>query len=554
MVDNTEIWTGANAHLTLVPESNLMLGFASNTTNLASAVTAETSGTYSGLYKLDLGVLNTKSTSGTAVSGTMKLVTGLYAGCIADFYTHGNDLNHSLLVADNSDTEFYFHTDYANSALNNAAAYVVLRKFGTPIPGPITSANPTLLADNWLGLVNTATFPNVEIEMKQLNLAIGGSRNWTHQYKGPENATGANLDISANHGAWLYYALGQCSNIELGADGVGWNNGAATPTTAYTISAFGGDTYFLEAEGATGTGTFSSQGPFFYRAPAGIGSIHPPLVGGQHSDGTAIGSIDTLIAATQDGNNNIVAPIEYTFEETNGDLLPSFSLEHTLFKSGQSVPYQVDADDEVWTRIATGNTVNTLTMTANENEELKITVDMVTKAVYEAPANYRALGGKSFTSVDSLQNKSTVQDFLTPFMFYDGSISIFGQQYLKISSMSLTINNNLQEKRYVGNYDKKSKNIVPAQRDYELTFSGFVTDKTLFTQLLNEDEENTSAYIDLHFTKDNGEFIKLKFKDYYLTSNTWPIPEDKGPIQVDWTIKPRNLQECKVNTHWVLQG
>ena len=53
MVDNTEIWTGANTHLTFVPESDLFLGFAGDTDALATANSAESSGTYTGLYKLE---------------------------------------------------------------------------------------------------------------------------------------------------------------------------------------------------------------------------------------------------------------------------------------------------------------------------------------------------------------------------------------------------------------------------------------------------------------------------------------------------------------------
>jgi hypothetical protein len=120
--------------------------------------------------------------------------------------------------------------------------------------------------------------------------------------------------------------------------------------------------------------------------------------------------------------------------------------------------------------------------------------------------------------------------------------------------MQLTINNNLQDKRYVGNYNKKIKMAVPGNRDYELTFSGYVTDKALFTELLNESETGSSSQIDLNFQKDNGEQIRLQFDDYYVTANTWTIPEEKGPIQVDWTIVPRTLASCTVKTHWVLQG
>ena len=34
------------------------------------------------------------------------------AGCVADFYTNGDAITHSFVIADNDATSFYFHTDY----------------------------------------------------------------------------------------------------------------------------------------------------------------------------------------------------------------------------------------------------------------------------------------------------------------------------------------------------------------------------------------------------------------------------------------------------------
>ena len=54
------------------------------------------------------------------------------------------------------------------------------------------------------------SFPcNTEVEMKQMNLSLGGSRNYTYQYKGIETATGGNLGLVANHASWLYYFFGR---------------------------------------------------------------------------------------------------------------------------------------------------------------------------------------------------------------------------------------------------------------------------------------------------------------------------------------------------------
>ena len=442
-----------------------------------------------------------------------------------------------------------------------------MRKYGAPVPGPITNdtgghAQSTLLSDNWLGLVTTATFPNVEIEMKPMNLALGGqTRNPTFNLKGLETATGGALDLAANHGAWLYYALGRCTNINATFSDIN--------KVTYPYTATGSDDVYLMEGGTTdadepaGAANFDAQGPIFYRKKGT--TLCPPLGPNQ------LGATSTMEELTfADMNSGTIRyPINYTFAESNTSELPSFSLEISNSKSSPTEALTTDAGDEVFTRIATGNVVNSLTLSANENEELTMSLDLNTKMVIEPQGSDTTSAGEAHIAHLNVSDERNFknfgsgagtaaaieQEFLNPFYFYDGSISILGSQYLKITSMQLTINNNLQDKRYVGNYNKKIKTAVPGNRDYELTFSGYVTDKALYTALLNETETTVDAsQIDLQFTKDNGEEMRIKFDDYYITSNTWPIPDDKGPIQVDWTIVPRTLTSCTVKSHWVLQG
>jgi len=150
---------------------------------------------------------------------------------------------------------------------------------------------------------------------------------------------------------------------------------------------------------------------------------------------------------------------------------------------------------------------------------------------------------------------SSDAELLEPFFFSSGSFSIFGQQYLKITSLSLTINNNLMDKRFVGIGSKDIKSALPAQRSYELTFTALVTDDALFQELFTEGEvASGTSTIDIQFDKANGEQIAISFKDYHLTASNWTIPDDKGAITVDATVMPRNLNSCTVKTHWVLQG
>ena len=191
-----------------------------------------------------------------------------------------------------------------------------------------------------------------------------------------------------------------------------------------------------------------------------------------------------------------------------------------------------------------------------ENEEIKLSMDLNTRQVF------------SFAQADKYESRRAVEDetsfinygeptFREPFFFSSGSFKSFGQTFLKVSSLTLTMNNNLTDKRYVGIGNKSIQNSIPAQRTYEVSFTGYVSDDKLYTELLNEDENNDSSagnMLELNFTKDNGEEFTLKFTDYMVSSNNFPIPDDKGPIEVETTIMPRNLNSCTVKTHWILQG
>ena len=600
MVTNNEVWMGSGASVTLVPESDLFLGYK----NAGWSSSLATDDATKGQYRINLANVHSQvDAGGAAFNAKYLLVEDLYTGCIADFYNAAGTFLHSRVISGNSTDDIYFNEQYHASTDDNS--YVVIRKFGTPVVGPIradasgSTNQPTLLADNWLGLVNTITFPNPEIEMLQKNLALGGSRNFTHQFKGMENAAGGNFEVSANHGSWLYYALGKCTNINATFSAASHTDNFVTGTEGFlldhgTTSDYSGDDGPSQTS-VGGTG-FHEQGPFFYR---GVGTtLCPPVLPSDADDdasagGTDVNDLEKLTQATET-TGTIATPIVYTFGEANGSELPSFTLEHviekgsptqSLLSDGTDQTYSTSANDsltqtlrvsdKVFSRIATGNMVNTLTLMANEGEELKMSMDLMTKQIVRPQSNdtTSAAGSAYFarrgvTDERDLINfgsgaggaNASVDTFLKPFFFHDGSLSMFGQQFLKITNFTLTINNNLQEKRFIGNYKKGSKSILPAQRMYEITLSGMVTDSLLFDQLVNE-SENTSdgsgsldQYINLNFTKENGEQIVLEFKDYMVSMANFPIPEDNSPFIVDATIMPRTLKTCTVKTHWVLQG
>tara|TARA_R110000824_G_scaffold152721_1_gene324030 strand:- start:4823 stop:6547 length:1725 start_codon:yes stop_codon:yes gene_type:complete len=574
MVKNENIFLGSGASLTLVPEIDLYLKIA--TTSSSTVLTLDT--TYDWLL----------------------LVPDLYVGCTVDFYddsaatptvptsTHIIKANSTNTITLAAGTGFEAvgggttATDYA------AGDYITIRGYGAPCYGmerdsagaiSTTGTYASLNADNWLGIIETATFPNVEQELKQINLALGATRNVSHQYKGIRTASGGSVNLVMNTGAMLYYALGKCTSITCNLFGDPTTS-RRTAAVDYSVINSGnvsaGSNLIAAATSAQRTfNDFTDEGPIFYKSQQGTTTLLPQLL-----PTDADSDMEHLAPSTTTATL-VTNPIKYTFDECNNSDLPSFALEQTIVKDPSTASGYVtnadfsetatgaDHESKNFTRIARGNRVNTLTLAANEGEEMKMTLDLNTRAVESVTKlyNQNSLDSKYVSRAGeeenfNLFNYNEGTEFMTPFFFSSGKFTIYGQEFLKMSSMTLTINNSLIDKRYMGGH-RDIKEALAGQRLYELQFSAVVTDDMLFTQLLNEVENvgtssapstTTAGLIEFEFEKDNGEYVKLHLKNYLIDTATWNIPDDKGPITIDATVKPRSLSLCEVNTHWVLQG
>ena len=493
------------------------------------------------------------------------MVNDLYVGCIVELYATGapTTVISTHTVTTNDEKELTLSPAPRTIVSGD---FIHIRGYGAPCVGLYSGSTKRLNADNWIGILESATFPNLEVEMKQLNLSLGGSRNFTHQYKGIETASGGNLGLVVNHGAFLYYALGRCTEITATFEA----NPPADKLTGHGANTTKDDrrnVYLDTTDGGAETGTITSsefleQGPIFYKTARGANTLVPPLL-----HGFDLNTNMELLNRTTSSATNLANSITYKFEEANGEKLPSFALEQTMAKSS-TLTTNTDgtkSEDTTFVRIARGNRVNTLTMTANENEEVKMTLDLNSRAVHtlDKDENYEARGGitdnRQLFNFEQANNTSTTDkdaEFLEPFFFSSGLFSVFGQQFLKITNLTMTINNNLQDKRFIGVGNKSIKEAIPAQRNYEISFTAMVTDDKLFEELLNQTEVDTtsSTLLTLQFDKPNGEQILMKFGDYFLSSANFTIPDDKGAITVEGTVMPRTLDSCTVKTHWVLQG
>ena len=231
MVSN-EVFVGANAQVGLAPEVDMYFNSMARTNDTVLTLLA-------------------------AQSSVMLLIPDLYVGCtlkvtadtatVATYYT---------ITANTTTTITVDSTLTAGTRLD-----ATILAFGAPCLGPKNSAAGTILSDNWIGLVNTFTPPSVEVEMKQLNLAAAGGRNFDFQYKGAETISGGSLDISMNNGSWLYYALGKITTISAtgtATTDMTTSNGLNIPVhnvaEARVLRAIGGNLYPEVREGNVNDG------------------------------------------------------------------------------------------------------------------------------------------------------------------------------------------------------------------------------------------------------------------------------------------------------------
>jgi len=525
---NNNIFLGSGASTTLIPEQDIYIPVDATGGSVSTAAKSVV-------------------TPDTAFTTAFKFVPNIYVGCTVDVYASSGLLS-SHTVDSNDETTLTLETSRAAGT----PTYVILRAYGAPSPHPEVSGRQCLLADNWLGIMESVTFPNLSQELKQLNLGLGGSRNFTFQYKGVRTADNGSLALVANTGTWLYYALGACESIAYTADG---SHSAITFPANNGPPTGGADKIYIEGSG--GAGVVTSNGPHFYRTTKGGTTIVPP-VDFSHFPVSDSG-IQTVNIATDGRPDNIT----YVFKESNTDQLPSFSLEQSLAKDPATLTTDstssagaITADESTtFVRIARGCRINSLTIEASEGEELKMNMDINARLVDSitdlyrddatSPADYIARAG--VTANSNLFNWNAGTEHGTPFFFAQGSFEAFGQQFLKVNSVSIEINNNLMDKRYMGGH-RDMKEGIPAQRTYTITFEAVVTDDKLFTEMLNETEvAASSSRVRFVFEKpDTSEKITLNFEDYYLSTTEITIPDDKGPVTFSSTIQPRSLST--VNT------
>lgn len=537
-----EVFVGAGAGASLIPELDIFLGDACTANSDKELI-------------IDADYVEG---SGGADLADLRLIDGLYTGCMCKIVDTGTPANVAhLVIKGNTHDRLTFDESivdlFGSGVPGTTGITATIMGYGAPAPAPVViAAKPTLLSDNWLGLVNTITPPSVEVELGQLNLAMAGTRNFQYQFKKNETVSGGSMDISLNNGSWLYYALGNIASVGV----TGHSLGSATNDA--------------------NSNNLSGEGVALHETDDKLcrvigGKLYPPSATGSWKQVTE--SID----GADDGYYS------YTFTESNGDTLPSFALDVSYEKAGlANDDFYVGSEGatggsetsaspfkDIYSRVFTGCQVNTLTLNFEEGMELKGAIDFSARRAFDAPQDVTPKR-RVRTSSDFFNYNS--QDVTNqPYLFSGGSLTLFGQTLARVKQGSLAINNNLNPHRFIGNYSRDiTSTMIPGQRTYEITMTVLVTDTKIWDNLRAQGEHtgasapnggNTTVFpytgeLKLRFEKDANfasnvmDAIEMKFQDYIVQSVTVPFPDDKGPIEVEMTISARTLSQATYTGNW----
>ena len=555
---NQQVWVGAGASATMIPEMNIYLDACDGDGANPTGVTVENLGSGANAFLL---------------------VPDLYVGCMAKI-RNNTDTSFSgiAMITANTTNAITFDRTIGSSADNNDIDVTILA-FGAPSPAPSIekpsgTERPALLADNWLGLVNTVSPPSVDVELGQISLALSG-RDFGYQFKKNETISGGSIDMSLNNGSWLYYALGKIATV--------------THTSTSQV---------LQASSDVMTGLHANSKTKFIRAFSGM--TFPPSEASTFHIANGNAGADGALAGTTELYEVGGGVITYGFGTSDGDALPSFALEITMEKDGlTSDEYYVGSEGsstdassayssnrpfkDIYSRIFTGCQVNTLTLNFEEGQEVKTNLELVSRRAFDSPQNYVPKNG--VTTHTSLFNYNTTQnddaDHRTsrdsePFLFSEGLIEVFGQTVARVKSGSLTINNNIAPQRFIGTYDRGITTAhIPGQRNYEVSLTLLVTDTDIWDNLRRQGEHDSLTTTDSHtgsastdetltlkFQKNANDIIQIQLDNYIIQSMDVPFPEDKGPIEMAVTLSARTLVEGNSATptgtyykgKWVIQN
>ena len=471
------------------------------------------------------------------------------------------------------------------------------------------TATESVKTDQFLGIATALTLPETKVDLKRFHV-VGLGRDVSVQVPGKLTNEGGSFEVAMHSARWLKYCLGHELINSPNGGSVATTLSAATLAGQSHIvvaskSGIAVDDYIEirddaplvpivsdhEPDGGTWDGTltdfeFDNAKPHEARRVIGVSEndntlyLDEPLLY-PHASSTDVevrdpdtsGSLPVVVTSA----GVITNPVEKLLFSRSTQ--PSFALEVSQRRrdmdSDESTVDGGVGDTKELTRVFRGCKVTDFTMTTDNDAALRLSVNFNAALCYTDTgrlegtpitryASHRMFDDTANTAQGRI-NSGIALGTQKPFMFYNGSITLAGQQVAQVMNFSLTGQTGMQAFHTInGHYQSSSaygdqvpfagaRNanlMVEGQTTYEMTMEIGVEDPLFYHKMrtgtefsVNGEGNSTTNQIRIIFEKNlTGEKMVMLIDDYYIIEAPLQIPEDKGVVKSTLKIMPKSIK------------
>ena len=474
--------------------------------------------------------------------------------------------------------------------------------------------------DQFLGIASALTVPETKIDLKRFHV-VGLGRDAAVQVPGKITNEGGSFEVAMHSARWLKYCLGnelinspdggsqstQLANASLAGQSY-LDLDATTLQSSVAIAV--GDYLEIrdddpvvpivsdhEPDGGTWTGAlddfeFDNAKPHEVRRVIGISQhasdfrvyLDEPLAYPHLVDTDVEHRIATHASFTTSASKPVIVSSAGVITNPVTRLLfsrssqPSFALEVSQRRRDMDTDEStIDGgvgDTKELTRVFRGCKVTDWTMSTDNDAALKLSVNFNAALCYTDTgrlegtnsryASHRMFDDTAHTAQKRIESGIALGT-QKPFMFYNGSIALAGQQVAQVMSFSLTGQTGMQAFHTInGHYQASSVStdqvpfagarnaslMIEGQTSYEMTMEIAVDDPLFYHKMrtgtefsVNGEGDSTTNQIRIIFEKNlTGEKMVILIDDYYIIEAPLQIPEDKGVVKSTLKIMPKSIK------------
>ena len=472
-----------------------------------------------------------------------------------------------------------------------------------------TTAGESVKTDQFLGIATALTLPETKVDLKRFHV-VGLGRDVSIQVPGKLTNEGGSFEVAMHSARWLKYCLGHelINSPDNGSVATALSSASLAGQSHIIVASKSGiavDDYIEirddapivpvvsshEPDGGTWDGTltdfeFDNAKPHEVRRVIGVSSVdttlyldepllypHAASTDVEVRDPDTTGSLPVMVTSA----GVITNPVEKLLFSRSTQ--PSFALEVSQRRrdmdSDESTVDGGVGDTKELTRIFRGCKVTDFTMTTDNDAALRLSVNFNAALCYtdtgrlEATPLTRYGAHRMFDDTASTEAKRLESGIgkgtQKPFMFYNGSITLAGQQVAQVMNFSLTGQTGMQAFHTInGHYQSSSAStdqvpfagarnanlMVEGQTSYEMTMEIGVEDPLFYHKMrtgtefsVNGEGGSTTNQIRIIFEKNlTGEKMVMLIDDYYIIEAPLQIPEDKGVVKSTLKIMPKSIK------------